>query len=68
LKIQLNGETRELPEHSSVRDLLDALDRDFGARSVAVAVNLQVVPAAEHAARLLEDEDRVDLVTAVGGG
>jgi len=68
LNVLLNGETRELPEGSSVRDLLDALERDFGARSVAVAVNLQVVPAAEHPDRLLEDGDRVDLVTAVGGG
>ena len=34
----------------------------------AVAVNHELVPRAEHAARVLADDDRVDVVTAVAGG
>ncbi len=66
MEIRLNGEGHALDEGSSIADLLDALERN--SVGVAVAVNLQVIPRKEHPSRLLEDGDRVDLVTAVGGG
>jgi sulfur carrier protein len=66
LTVLLNGETTELPAGATVRDVLARFGRaDTG---VAVAVNLHVVPRQEHATRELADGDRVDVVTAVGGG
>jgi sulfur carrier protein len=35
---------------------------------VAVEVNLEVVPRAEHRDTILNDGDRVEVVTLVGGG
>ncbi len=64
--IQVNGEPREVAEGSSVRKLLD----DLGVTQphVAVELNLEVVPRAQHTATQLRDGDRLEVVTLVGGG
>ena len=66
MRIQLNGEALELPEGQSVADLLARLDLD--GRRVAVELNLDIVPRSQHAATLLRDGDRVEVVHAIGGG
>jgi sulfur carrier protein len=66
MRIQLNGEALELPEGQSVADLLARLD--LAGRRVAVELNLDIVPRSQHAATLLRDGDRVEVVHAIGGG
>jgi len=70
LKLTVNGETMELEGVRTVADLLKALrlGAEAGGARVAVAVNLQVVPRAEHDQVALEAEDRVEIIQAVGGG
>lgn len=64
--IKLNGESRSFTNSLTVADLL----RDLGKanRPVAVEVNLEVVPLADHARCQLKDGDAVEVVTLVGGG
>src|SRR5262245_8768362 len=64
--ITLNGELRPLPGLLTVAELLRRLGRD-GAR-VAVEVNRDVVPLAQHGQTNIADGDRVEIVTLVGGG
>ena len=66
MRIQLNGEALELPEGQSVADLLARLD--LAGRRVAVELNLDIVPRSQHAATLLRDGDRIEVVHAIGGG
>ncbi len=69
LKITVNGAERTLPASSgpwTVARLL--VEVGFAGRRVAVEVNGDVVPRAEHAARALREGDRVEMVTFVGGG
>ena len=66
MTIVLNGAPREIEDGTTIAALLDLLDR--GQASMAVAVNLRVVPSAEFSERRLAPGDRVDIVTAVGGG
>lgn len=66
MKITINGENREVDDGSTVADLLRELGRD--GPGVAVALNLDVLPRERRAERPLSEGDRVDLVTAVGGG
>lgn len=68
VRLRVNGEERELPDGSTVQELLRALGRDPDAHGVAVARNLTVVPRDRWADTALADGDRVDLVTAAGGG
>jgi sulfur carrier protein len=67
INVHINGETRQIPDGSTVRSLLEMLglvDR----QGTAVAVNMEVVPRGSHAATLLQAGDRIEIVQAVGGG
>lgn len=64
--LTLNGEPRTFPNPISVADLLAELGRD--PTKLAVEVNQNVVPRAEHERTPLADGDAVEIVTLVGGG
>src|SRR5438046_900979 len=66
LTLTVNGELQTLPDTLTVGALLERLGVDR--RRVAVEVNKEVVPAAEHARHLLADRDEIEIVTPVGGG
>jgi sulfur carrier protein len=66
MRIEVNGERREVAHGTTVLDLLRELD--VTQPHVAVEVNLEVVPRTRHAETLLRDGDRLEVVTLVGGG
>ncbi|WP_271104539.1 sulfur carrier protein ThiS [Pseudomonas tohonis] len=66
MHIQLNGEPFELPDGQTVADLIARLD--LTGRRVAVELNLDIVPRSQHAATVLSEGDRVEVVHAIGGG
>ncbi len=66
VRVRLNGESRELPDGSTIAQAVAALTA--AAAGVAAAVNGDVVPRAAWAATPLHDGDRVEVVTAVQGG
>ena len=65
-EIRVNAEPRTISHPFTVADLLAELGKD--PKKLAVEVNEAVVPRIDHAARLLADGDRVEIVTLVGGG
>ena len=66
MQIFYNGQQREASDNITVANLLEELDLE--PRHVAVEVNLEIVPRAQHAAHKLQDGDRLEVVTLVGGG
>ncbi len=66
MRITVNGEEREIPEHTSAAALLHLLD--LAGQRVAVEVNLEIVPRSTYDAHLLQQGDRVEIVRAIGGG
>jgi sulfur carrier protein len=66
MTIQVNGECRNMAPGSTVAELLAALE--VKQPHVAVELNLEVVPRAQHAQTVLRDGDRLEVVTLVGGG
>jgi sulfur carrier protein len=67
IEIVINGEKRAICEQSTVQGLLEELGV-AQRQGTAVAVNMEVVPRAAHAATVLQAGDRVEIVQAVGGG
>ena len=65
-EVLVNGDGVSVPAGSTIADLLSRLSLD--AARVAVELNLEVVPRAEHPARRLSPGDRLEIVTFVGGG
>jgi len=66
VRVEVNGEPREMPEGATVLALLEQLG--VGPGPVAVERNAEIVPRAEHAATTLRDGDRLEVVQFVGGG
>lgn len=66
MRVQVNGEPRELADESSVSDLIEALA--LRAELVAVERNGELVRRADHAETRLVEGDVVEVVTLVGGG
>ena len=66
MQILFNGQSREVPKGTSVAVLLERLALE--PRQVAVEVNYSLVPRNRHTETILEDGDRLEVVTLVGGG
>lgn len=66
MDIQLNGDTLEVAEGTTVLALLE--QQGLGTRRVAVEVNGEIVTRGLHATRALQAGDRVEIVHALGGG
>jgi sulfur carrier protein len=66
MRILVNDESRDVAESCTLAALLEALG--LTGKPVAVEVNLELVPRAQHAARVLSAGDRLEIVTLVGGG
>lgn len=66
LQIQVNGETRKTRAGTTVTELLHELD--IRPDRVAVELNLQILDRQEFDRRALNDGDRVEVISFIGGG
>ena len=66
MNIVLNGENRPLDQALTISELL--MQMGATGKRVAVEVNQEIVPRSEHANYRLKDNDRVEVVQAIGGG
>ncbi len=66
IEIQVNGKPHALPDGATLGQLVEALAP--GRRKIAVEVNSEVIPGAEHAAFRLSAGDQVEMIEAIGGG
>ena len=66
IKIELNGEPCSVARGHTLQDLIESLQ--LTGQALAVAVNRQIVSRQKWGGRILEADDRVDVVRAIGGG
>ncbi|MEK6551323.1 MAG: sulfur carrier protein ThiS [Pseudomonadota bacterium] len=66
MHIVLNGKETDLGDPATVAGLLQGLG--LAGHRVAVEVNGEIVPRSRHAEHALTDNDRVEVVRAIGGG
>lgn len=66
LSIHLNGHITSLDNVSTVQDLITHLG--YQDKRIAVERNGDIVPRSQHAVTHLADQDRLEIVIAVGGG
>jgi sulfur carrier protein len=66
MQLLLNGEPHTLPDGTTVRELIERLG--LHTQPTAVEVNKSLVPRRKHEAHVLKADDRVEVVTLVGGG
>ncbi len=68
MRIELNGEGRELPEGATLVDVVAEAGAGEGARGVAVALDGEVVPRGEWAETQLREGQAVEVLAAIQGG
>ncbi len=66
MNVTVNGESVSVADRATIRKLLETLG--LGEERVAVEVNREIVPRAEHVNHVLEDGDALEIVHFVGGG
>jgi sulfur carrier protein len=66
MQILFNGQPVHLPTPCTVQQLLE--QQGLAQRRIAVEVNAAVVPRSQHGTHTLTEDDRVEVVHALGGG
>lgn len=66
MQISVNGEAKQVKAGTTVSQLV--AEMGLGDKRVAVEVNEMIVPRSEHPVREVQAGDRVEIVTAIGGG
>ena len=66
MNIRLNGESRSVSAGSTISDLLTA--QDLVGKRIAVECNGEIVPRSQHANHVLQANDVIEIVHAIGGG
>lgn len=66
IKITVNGEPRQIAGDYTVAMLL--AEMQLAGKRIAVERNLEIVPRTQHGTTLLQDQDVLEIVHAIGGG
>ncbi|MHB8915561.1 MAG: sulfur carrier protein ThiS [Thiobacillus sp.] len=66
MELIINGETRAFAAPISLAQLVDTLA--LAGKRIAIEKNGEIVPRSLYAETLLVDNDRLEIVVAVGGG
>lgn len=64
--MKVNGKVITLGENQSLLDFL--VDKNYDIRLIAVELNGKIVPKSAYKDVMLKDEDKLEIVSFVGGG
>jgi len=65
-QILLNGEPFEIKEHCSIAQLLEQCQ--LTGQRLAVEINQNIIPRSQFEQYFLQNNDKVEIVRAIGGG
>jgi sulfur carrier protein len=66
MQVTINGSAHDVPDGLTIRALVEHLGLGHG--PVAVEVNREIVPRADHARHRINGGDTIEIVHFVGGG
>ena len=66
LTLHINGEQKQFPPDFNVAQLVATMP--LAGKRFAIELNGEIVPRSGHATTPLRDGDKLEIVTAVGGG
>ena len=64
--IQINGEEQTFTLPLTISDLLSELH--LKNKRIAVELNREIIPKSEHATTIIQANDSIEIVNAIGGG
>ena len=66
MNILLNNKPEKLFDGSTVEKLLE--DKNIKNKYFAVEINRKVIPKSTHHTHVIRDGDKIEIITAIGGG
>ena len=66
ITIVLNGEDKQIDNHSNIEQLLKSLN--LNNKRLAIEINQEIIPRSDFSSHTLNESDRVEIVQAIGGG
>tara|TARA_A100001388_G_C28741170_1_gene486968 strand:- start:843 stop:1043 length:201 start_codon:yes stop_codon:yes gene_type:complete len=66
MNIILNNQLEKIPETYTVKNLL--ADKNIKTKYFAVEINRNIVPKSTYCKYYLKENDKVEIITAIGGG
>jgi thiamine biosynthesis protein ThiS len=64
--IVLNGKNSQIDENITIQQLLDSMG--LSDKRLAVEINQQIIARSEFSSHRLKEQDKVEIVQAIGGG
>ena len=66
MNIVVNGKTQSVVDQCTLKQLIEQLG--LANKRLAVEVNLDIIPRSEHTSYQFKENDKVEIVHAIGGG
>ncbi len=66
MEVIINGEVQHFPDNTHILDMVHLLSLE--GRRIAIEINGEVIPRSQYPARRLQDDDKIEIIRAVGGG
>jgi len=66
MQLTVNGKTEEFTERLTLAELIERLD--LAGKRLAIEVNEELIPRSQFTEHRLGEQDRVEIIHAVGGG
>jgi thiazole synthase len=66
MKVYINGQSRDIGEQARVSDVI--ADLGLTGKKIAVELNQEILPFQQHTTHVLQAEDHLEIVHAIGGG
>ncbi len=66
MQIKINGDTEEVSDGCSIYQLIQQLD--LTGKRIAIELNCEIVPRSQFPETILNADDRIEIVQAIGGG
>ncbi|MEC7595636.1 MAG: sulfur carrier protein ThiS [Pseudomonadota bacterium] len=66
MKIIVNGEKILLPNNSNIEDLI--LHLGYQNQRIAIEINESIIPKSSYSITPFKELDKIEIITAVGGG
>ncbi len=66
MNVILNGTPIEVPDDFTLSQLIE--QQGMAGKRLAAEVNLEIIPRAQHSSCKLGNDDKIEIVHAIGGG
>ena len=66
MNIILNNESDEVHDGITIKELLD--DKKIRTKYIAIEINKKIIPKSSYRKHELKEGDKVEIITAIGGG